>query len=107
MQEFILNTERKTSQAMYMEGYGKFSPEYLRIVSTAEMNLEDAKVLGIRDRVKLMSRDGVSVIVNVKVTDGIPRGTIFLPPGPWANVLITEGTDAIGVPSFRNEKNIC
>ncbi|GAB6944330.1 formylmethanofuran dehydrogenase subunit B [Vulcanisaeta sp. JCM 14467] len=104
MQEFILNTERKTSQAMYMEGYGKFSPEYLRIVSTAEMNLEDAKVLGIRDRVKLMSRDGVSVIVNVKVTDGIPRGTIFLPPGPWANVLITEGTDAIGVPSFRNEK---
>ena len=106
MQEFILNTGRKTNQAMYMEGPGKFSPEYLRIVSTAEMNPEDIKALGIKDKAKLMSKDGVSVVVNVKATDRVPHGTVFLPPGPWANVLITEDTDAIGVPSFRSEKII-
>lgn len=88
-----------------MEGPGKFSSQYLQSVSTAEMNPDDVKVLGISDRVKLTSMDGVSVVVYVKATNRVPVGTVFLPPGPWANMLVT-GVDAIGVPSFRNEKVI-
>ncbi len=106
MQEFILNTGRKTNQSMYLEGPGKFSDQYIQAVSTAEMNPEDVKALGIKDRARLTSKDGVSVVVYVKPTNRIPPGYVFLPPGPWANVLVTEDTDAIGVPSFRTEKII-
>jgi formylmethanofuran dehydrogenase subunit B len=96
-----LNTGRKSLQGMYLED--KFSDKYFQVTSIVEMNPDDAKELGIKDRAKL-SNNGVSVVVKVKVTDRVPRGSIFLLPTPWANALLSEETDGIGVPPFRNER---
>jgi len=96
-----LNTGRKSLQGMYLED--KFSDKYFQVASMVEMNPDDAKELGIKDRAKL-SNNGVSVVVKVKVTDRVPRGSIFLLPTPWANALLSEETDGIGVPPFRNER---
>ncbi|MFP3173434.1 MAG: formylmethanofuran dehydrogenase subunit B [Vulcanisaeta sp.] len=96
-----LNTGRKSLQGMYLED--KFSDKYFQVASIVEMNPDDAKELGIKDRAKL-SNNGVSVVVKVKVTDRVPRGSIFLLPTPWANALLSEETDGIGVPPFRNER---
>ena len=96
-----LNTGRKSLQGMYLED--KFSDKYFQVASMVEMNPDDVKELGIKDRAKL-SNNGVSVVVKVKVTDRVPRGSIFLLPTPWANALLSEETDGIGVPPFRNER---
>jgi len=94
-----LNTRRTYLQGMYFED--KFSDKYFQVASIVEMNPDDAKELGIKDRAKL-SNNGVSVVVKVKVTDRVPRGTIFLLPTPWATALLSEETDGIGVPPLKN-----
>jgi formylmethanofuran dehydrogenase subunit B len=98
-----LNTERRSLQGMYLED--KFSDKYFQVATVAEMNPDDARELGVKDRLKLLN-NGVSVVVRVRVTDRVPRGTIFLLPTPWANALVSEETDGIGVPSFRDERMI-
>ena len=97
---FKLVTGRTISQGTSMESDGKFSEKYYKAVAIAELNPEDMKDLGIKDRVKIESKYG-SVVLPVKLNKNLPRRVVFIPMGPWANTIVDPSTDGIGMPRLK------
>jgi formylmethanofuran dehydrogenase subunit D len=83
--------------------YGKLSEEYLNSVAICEMNPEDMKKLKLRDgdKVKVTTNFG-SVVVKSKKSKRIRLpGTVFIPYGPWANLVLASNTDGTGMPLLK------
>lgn len=98
---FKLVTGRTTEQGRSMEIEGKFGEGYRKAVAIAEMNPRDIEALGIKNNAKIASVYG-SIVVNVKPNNDIPPGIVFIPMGPWANVLTLPITEGTGMPSLKN-----
>jgi len=98
----LLITGRTIDQGCSKE-YGKLSEEYLDNVAICEMNPEDMKNLMISDgkRVRVSTKFG-SVVVKAKKSRRIRSpGKIFIPYGPWANLILASDTDATGMPLLK------
>ncbi len=82
---------------------GKFTDEYLRSVAVCEMDPTDMDSLGVSegDAVKVTTDFGSVIVTATESARGIHRGVIFLPYGPWANMLTNPETDGVGMPSFK------
>ncbi|MEM0008028.1 MAG: molybdopterin dinucleotide binding domain-containing protein [Candidatus Bathyarchaeia archaeon] len=82
---------------------GKSSKEYVESVSVCYMDPEDMKRLGIRDGTNIqVSTAFGSVVVKAKKSLRVPhQGVVFIPYGPWANVVVDPETNGIGMPSFK------
>jgi len=100
---FVLNTGRSLMQGISMEAESKWSKKYFDAVAIVEMNPSDISDLGIKDRVKIYNEHGV-VVLRVKPNNNIPRGQVFIPMGPWANLLTDPNTDATGMPYLKGVK---
>lgn len=98
----ILNTGRNVPQGVAVEH--KFSPDYCAAVSVCHMNPVDLMELGIDEggHVTLTSRAG-SVILTTRAAEGMNRGEVFVPLGPYANHIIPAETHATGMPDFKGE----
>lgn len=96
----ILVTGRSLSQAMSMEAEGKFSKKYFDAAALVEINPNDADELGLTDRCKVTGRQG-SLILKVKRSGDVPPGTIFIPLGPWASILVDHETESTGMPNLK------
>ena len=83
--------------------YGKLSKEYLNSVAVCEMNSEDMKKLKIQDGDKVKVTTNLrSVVVKAKKSRRIRvPGTVFVPYGPWANLILSSNTDGTGMPLFK------
>jgi len=102
MLKVSLITGRTVDQGCGKE-YGKLSEEYLRSVAICEIDPNDMKRLKIRegDNVKVSTSFG-SVTLKVKKSIRAPHsGVIFIPYGPWANLLMNPKTDGTGMPSLK------
>jgi formylmethanofuran dehydrogenase subunit D len=93
---------RSLAQAKSREA-GRFSEEYLRTVAVCEMNPEDLTSLEIANgqNVKVTTKTGSVVLRAAIASQPLPRGVVFLPYGPWANMLIPMETYGTGMPSFK------
>ena len=93
---------RNLGQAKSREG-GRFSEEYLRNVAVCELNPEDLASLGITQgqNVKIATKTGSVVVKAVIASQALPRGVIFVPMGPWVNMVIPIETDGTGMPLFK------
>jgi len=82
---------------------GKASKEYVESVSVCYIDPEDLKKLGIKERTNvLVSTSYGSVVVKALKSLRTPHsGIIFIPYGPWANVVVNPETHSIGMPSFK------
>jgi formylmethanofuran dehydrogenase subunit D len=82
---------------------GKASKEYVESVSVCYMDPEDLKKLGIKEKTNiLVSTDYGSVTVKAIKSLRAPHpGVIFIPYGPWANVLVNPETHSVGMPSLK------
>jgi formylmethanofuran dehydrogenase subunit D len=82
---------------------GKFSDEYLRNVAVCEMNPEDLKSLGISpgQNVKVTTKTGSVVVRSAIASQTSQRGIIFMPYGPWVNMVISAETYGTGMPSMK------
>lgn len=82
---------------------GKLSKEYLESASVCYMDPEDMKKLGIKDKMNiLVSTEFGSVVVKALKSKRTPHpGKIFIPYGPWANVITDPETHGIGMPSLK------
>jgi len=100
---FVLVTGRSIAQGMWMESEGKWSSKYGDAVAYAEMNPEDIKTLGVKDLVKIVTDHG-SVVLPVKASEKVGKGSIFIPMGPWANFVVDSDTDGTGIPYFKSTK---
>jgi len=98
----MLLTGRTIEQGVAKER-GKASKEYMESVSVCYMDPEDLKKLGIKEKTNiLVSTDYGSVIVKAKESLRGPHpGVIFIPYGPWANVVVNPETHGIGMPSLK------
>lgn len=82
---------------------GKFSEEYARSVAVCELHPEDLKSLGISSgqNVRVTTKTG-SVVVRAAVASQVPRrGVVFMPYGPWANMVLPSDTQGTGMPTFK------
>jgi formylmethanofuran dehydrogenase subunit D len=98
----MLVTGRTIEQGVTKE-YGKFSKEYMETVSVCYMDPEDLKKLGIKEKTNvLVSTDHGSVVVKALKSLRTPHPRmIFIPYGPWANVVVDPETHGTGMPSFK------
>lgn len=99
----ILNTGRTVPQGEAVEHKG--SPVYRAVVSVCYMNPVDLMDLGIEEgaRVVLTSRVG-SIVLTTWTAEGLNRGEVFVPLGPYANHIIPAETHATGMPDFKGEQ---
>jgi len=98
----MLLTGRTIGQGVAKER-GKASKEYMESVSVCYMDPEDLKKLGIKEKTDvLVSTDFGSVVVKALKSLRTPHvGMIFVPYGPWANVVVDPETHGIGMPSLK------
>jgi len=82
---------------------GKTSEAYVESVSVCYVDPEDLKRLKIKEKTNvLVSTDYGSVVVKaVKSLRGPHPGVIFIPYGPWVNVVVDPETEGVGMPSLK------
>ncbi len=97
-----LLTGRTIEQGVAKE-YGKFSEEYMESVSVCYMDPEDLGKLGIKKKTNiLVSTNHGSVIVKALKSIRTPHpSVIFIPYGPWANVVVNPETHGVGMPCLK------
>ncbi len=100
--QVVLLTGRTIEQGVGKE-QGKMSKEYQDAVSVCYVDPEDMKKLGIKDKTNIsVSTEHGSVIVRALKSLRAPHaGIVYIPYGPWANVVVNSRTDSIGMPSFK------
>src|SRR4030065_728699 len=93
-----LLTGRTIEQGVGKEA-GKGSKEYFDAVSMCYMDAGDMKKLGIKDGTNILVSTHYGSVVGKAVT--YPRaatpGLIYIPYGPWANVICSNETTSIGM----------
>ncbi|MEM3458888.1 MAG: molybdopterin dinucleotide binding domain-containing protein [Candidatus Bathyarchaeia archaeon] len=97
-----LLTGRTIEQGVAKER-GKSSSEYAESVSVCYMDPEDMKQLGIKEKtnVQVSTEYGSVVVKALKSLRAPHTGIIYIPYGPWANVVVSSETHSIGMPSFK------
>lgn len=83
--------------------YGKLSEEYWRDVAICEMDPEDMRLLKVKggDIIRVTTDFG-SVVVRAEESSRAPHPkVIFIPYGPWANLLVNPRTHGSGMPSLK------
>jgi formylmethanofuran dehydrogenase subunit D len=97
-----LLTGRTIEQGVGKE-QGKSSKDYMESVAVCFIDPQDLKRLRIKDKtnVCVSTQNGSVVLKGVKSQRGPHTGIIFLPYGPWANVVVDPETDNIGMPSLK------
>ena len=102
--DIILNTGSTAFQGAVIKGGRKFTDEYTQEAAYCDINPEDFEELGKPWIVKVTNEYGDSVILRAKKTDRQQRGEIWIPRGPWANIVVTPVTESTGSPRYKNLK---
>lgn len=97
----VLITGRTLAQGQSKE-YGKTSAKYMESCATCEIDEADLAKMQIKvgENVKVTTKYGSVVVKAMKSREANP-GFIFIPYGPWANMLIGVETHGTGMPSFK------
>jgi formylmethanofuran dehydrogenase subunit D len=97
-----LNTGRTLRQGQGKE-YGKLSERYWKSVAICEIDPDDLKKLDLSDGrlIKISTESGSVLVRAVKSMRAPHPGRVFVPYGPWANVIIDSKTHGTGMPSFK------
>ncbi|MBS7615228.1 hypothetical protein KEJ18_05820 [Candidatus Bathyarchaeota archaeon] len=105
--EAILLTGRTIDQGCSKES-GKESEDYKESVAICEMNADDMKNSGIKEKsnVKVTTEFGSVVVKAVKSQRLRTRGVVFIPYGPWVNQVLASNTDGTGMPLIKGVKAI-
>ncbi|MBS7658287.1 MAG: molybdopterin dinucleotide binding domain-containing protein [Candidatus Bathyarchaeia archaeon] len=97
-----LITGRSLQQGVGKEA-GKFSQEYFNNVAICELDPNDMEALNISpgENVMVKTKFGEVVLKAVKSAHSPHKGIIFIPYGPWANLVIDPETHGSGMPNFK------
>jgi len=83
--------------------HGKTSQEYYESVATCEIDPEDIKTLGLKNgtNVKVSTEHGTVTVKAVESKRGPHPKIIYMPYGPWVNVIVNPTTHGTGMPSYK------
>ncbi len=98
----VLVTGRSIEQGVSKER-GKISDEYFQSVATCHMDPDDMKELGVKEgaNVRVTTEFGSVVVKAVKSKRTPHKGTVFIPYGPWASIVVNPTTSSVGMPYFK------
>ncbi len=99
---FVLLTGRTIYQGVEKEK-GKLSQDYFHSVAICEMDPEDMIGMQIKENsnLRVVTASGSVVVKAVKSMRQPHPGTIFMPYGPWASLVMPPETDGTGMPSLK------
>ena len=102
--DVVLVTGRSLKQGIGLE-LGKTSEDYFNSVSYVEVNSKDAASFGLKDGAPgSLSTDHGEIVLNWRVSEGLPQGLVFVPYGIWANQVLGCDTKCTGTPQFKGVK---
>lgn len=98
---FIMVTGRTVRQGEHIEN--KHSLKYSRETSTCFMNPLDMLNMYLEDgdNIRAASDTG-NVVFRVFSDEGLKQGTVFIPYGPYCNMLISTCTHGTGMPDYKS-----
>lgn len=97
----LFNTGRTVAQGQGLEV--KARPEYMEATSICMMNPVDLMDLDLEEGERVLVRGPAGEVVLTTVqNEGIPRGTVYVPMGPYANAVVDAETHATGMPDFKS-----
>ncbi len=80
----------------------KMSPDFLKAVSLCHLSKEDYSSLELSEgKNVLLKNEFGQAVLTPKVDAGLRQGMVFIPMGPWANVLVGTDTGGCGTPHFK------
>ena len=80
----------------------KMSPDFLKAVSLCHLSKEDYDSLSLSEgKNVLLKNEFGETVLSPRVDAGLRRGMVFIPMGPWANILIGPDTGGCGTPQFK------
>lgn len=100
MREFCLITGRTVRQGITLHD-GKTTETYKKEVGVVYMNGEDMEELGINEGSSVLLKTDFGQVVVKAVKGNLPKGMVFMPYGPWANMLTSADTHGIGMPDLK------
>jgi formylmethanofuran dehydrogenase subunit D len=97
-----LLTGRTIDQGVGKE-HSKLSKKYQENVAICHVDPADLEKLGIKEdeNVKVTTNSGSVVLKAVKSKRSSHSGMVFVPYGPWANLVMHYKTHSTGMPSFK------
>jgi formylmethanofuran dehydrogenase subunit D len=97
-----LITGRTLQQGASKEA-GKLSEEYFNNVAICELDPSDMEALNISpgQNIVVKTKFGEVILKAVKSAQAPHKGIVFIPYGPWANLIMDPETHGSGMPSFK------
>jgi len=101
----LLVTGRSLEQGVNNQR-GKASKEYFETVTTLFMDQQDMEKIGVTEgtHVTINSDAGSVVLKASKYPKGSMAGIVYLPYSPWANVVNSDDTTTLGMPTCKGVK---
>lgn len=99
----ILLTGSTIRQGMVIKGGRKLTNEYTIEAAYCLLNSNDYAKLGKPDKVKVKTDYG-TITVFAREDECMFEGEIFIPRGPWANMVVSPLTMGTGSPMYKGMK---
>jgi formylmethanofuran dehydrogenase subunit D len=78
------------------------SPDFFKAVAICHLSETDYKSMQLAEgRNVLLKNEFGQVVLAAKSDAGLPESMVFIPMGPWANVLVGKETGGCGTPHFK------
>ncbi|AWX32671.1 molybdopterin dinucleotide binding domain-containing protein [Methanosphaera sp. BMS] len=104
--DIIINTGSSVIQAFYEKKGSTLKDEYRQATAVAFMDQEDMELLSLnpRDKIDVITKWGeVTLFVDIS-HDAPHRGMIFIPKGPWSNIIVSPETYCCNIPTYKGIK---
>ena len=96
----IMISGRTLSQGASCEQ--KMSIEFLKAVSVCHLSEENYRLLDLCEgKNVLLKNEFGEAVLTPKMDVGLPNDMVFIPMGPWANILVGKDTGGCGTPQFK------
>lgn len=83
----------------------KMSEDFLKAVSVCHLSNVDYNSLGLTQGMNvLLKNEFGEIVLSPRMDAGLPREMVFIPMGPWANILVGPDTGGCGTPQFKGVK---
>jgi len=104
--DVIINTGSSIIQAFYEKKGSTLKDEYRQATAVAFMDPEDMILLDleVRDKIDVITQWGEVTLYVDKSHDVPHKGMIFIPKGPWANIVVSPETYCCNIPTFKGIK---
>jgi len=101
--EVMLNTGSDIYQGACKKRGSTLNDEYRKVSGIAYMDPKDMAKLGVGnwDSLKVVSDWGEVIVYAAHSRDAPHEGTIFIPKGPWANVVVSPETYCCCDPTYK------